>query len=124
MSGEPDETWTYYCRTDDRRLYATPPEILAPEESAMTTATTPKRHHVFRWIFLAVQALFVAWIVVGASSAGSGSTACAKLTGEALKTCQDAGTAGTAIGVGLVIFLWAAVDVILGVTYLIFRRRG
>ncbi|MEU3896409.1 hypothetical protein [Streptomyces sp. NPDC045251] len=35
--------------------------------------------------------------------------------------CEDASDAGTAIGVGLVIALWAAVDVILGLTYIVFR---
>lgn len=90
--------------------------------------TTPqparKRRHVFRWFFLAIQVLFLVWIIAGASSSG-GSTAksCAGLTGQALQTCTDAGHAGTAIGVGLIIGLWAAVDVILALTYLIFRRR-
>lgn len=36
------------------------------------------------------------------------------MTGDALKTCNDAGNVGTAIGVGLIIGLWAAADVILG----------
>jgi hypothetical protein len=73
-------------------------------------------------VFLAVQALFLVWIIAGAASSSSAS--CAGLTGSALQTCRDAGHVGTAIGVGLIIFLWAAVDVILGVGFLVFGRRG
>jgi hypothetical protein len=43
------------------------------------------------------------------------------MTGDALKTCKDAGDVGTTIGVGLIIGLWAAVDVILGFTYVVYR---
>ncbi|MDI3421489.1 hypothetical protein [Streptomyces luteolus] len=35
--------------------------------------------------------------------------------------CNNAESVGTAIGVGLVIVLWAAVDIIPGVTYAIYR---
>ncbi|MDH6131726.1 hypothetical protein P3T37_001100 [Kitasatospora sp. MAA4] len=55
------------------------------------------------------------------SASHSTSKSCSGLTGDALTTCQNAGTTGTAIGVGLVIALWAAVDVILGISYLVFR---
>lgn len=72
------------------------------------------------WIFLAVQVIFLIWVITGANS-NKNSKDCAGLSGEALKTCQDAGTAGTAIGVGLIIGLWVAVDVILGITYVIVR---
>ncbi|MFD5007191.1 hypothetical protein ACFWMV_30355 [Streptomyces mutabilis] len=35
--------------------------------------------------------------------------------------CEDAGDVGTTLGVGLIIALWAAVDIILGFTYVVFR---
>ncbi|MGW7067188.1 hypothetical protein ACWGII_13945 [Streptomyces sp. NPDC054855] len=83
-----------------------------------------KPRKVFLWIFLVVQALFVIWIIVGVNSA-SDDPSCEGLAGDALKLCQDAGDVGTAIGVGLIIGLWAAVDIILGVTYGIYRlSRG
>jgi hypothetical protein len=85
-------------------------------------ATARKRRHIFRWVFLAIQVLFLVWIIAGAASSSSAS--CAGLKGAALHTCHDAGHVGTAIGVGLIIFLWAAVDLILGVGYLVFGRRG
>lgn len=74
------------------------------------TPVPPKRRHIFRWVFLAVQLIFLAWAVSGAAS-GAHNTSSAQ-------------TAGTTIAVMVIIFLWAAVDVILGVGWLIFRRRG
>jgi uncharacterized membrane protein len=38
-----------------------------------------------------------------------------------LQTCQDASHVGTGIGIALIIVLWAVVDVILGITYLVVR---
>ncbi|MET7616713.1 hypothetical protein [Streptomyces sp. NPDC005408] len=67
-----------------------------------------------------MQVLFLIWIIVGVNS-GSDDPSCEGLTGDALQLCKDAGDAGTAIGVGLVIGLWAAVDIILGITYGIYR---
>jgi hypothetical protein len=82
-----------------------------------------KRRRIFRWVFLAVQLIFLAWIIGGSISASRDNSACKGLTGHSLQLCHDAGNAGTAIGVGLIIFLWLAVDAILAVTYLIFRKR-
>ncbi|HKR51532.1 MAG TPA: hypothetical protein VJT72_18515 [Pseudonocardiaceae bacterium] len=76
--------------------------------------------HDFPWVFLAVQVIFIVWIILGINSAGD-SNDCSGLTGDALKACRDAGDVGTTIGVGLVIGLWAAVDIILGISYLVFR---
>jgi fatty acid desaturase len=84
-------------------------------------STQKKKRHVFRWVFLAIQALFLIWIIAGASSAGDN---CAGKTGDALDACQAGTAVGAGIGITLIIFLWVAVDVILGITYLIFRRRS
>lgn len=79
----------------------------------MTDALAPppspakKKHRVFLWFFLAVQALFVLWLIVGLSTANTG--------GDAAKE------AGTAIGAALVFGLWVGVDFILGLTYGIYR---
>jgi hypothetical protein len=80
-----------------------------------------KRRRLFLWFFLAVQVLFVIWVVMGAMSGSGTPHECRGLTGSDLKLCEDAGDTGTAIGVGLVIALWAAVDAILGFTYLVHR---
>ncbi|MFD8117114.1 hypothetical protein [Streptomyces microflavus] len=84
------------------------------------TATPPKKRRVFLWFFLAVQALFIVWLITGVNSA-SGSEDCGGLTGSALTDCESANDVGTVIGVGLIITLWAAVDVILGISYGIYR---
>jgi hypothetical protein len=55
------------------------------------------------------------WLVTGIH-AGShvGPNTCGSLSAQ---TCQDAANTGTAIGAGLVIALWVAVDIIVGITY-------
>jgi hypothetical protein len=63
--------------------------------------------------------------VVVAALSGTGTPGeCRGLTGEELEVCEDASDAGTAIGVWLVVVLWAAVDVILGVGHLVHRLAG
>ncbi|WP_330239207.1 hypothetical protein [Streptomyces sp. NBC_00525] len=100
--------------TNPTPVWGTPAEPHPPGGGAR------KRHHrVFLWVFLAVQALFLAWIVAGVN--GNDHPSCKGLAGDALRTCQDAGDAGTAIGVGLIIALWVAADIILGITYGVYR---
>ncbi|MGC4959702.1 hypothetical protein ACLQ2P_41450 [Actinomadura citrea] len=70
------------------------------------------RTHAFLVFFLAVQVAFIAWIASGATTFQSCS--------DQDVNCQ-AGQVGTTIGLGLMIGLWVAVDVILGVTYGIYR---
>ena len=65
-----------------------------------------KKRRVFMWFFLAVQALFILWIAVGAAGNAQEAT---NLTG----TDADAYAAGTAIGIGLILVLWFVVDAIL-----------
>jgi hypothetical protein len=66
---------------------------------------------VFLWTFLAIQALFLAWIIAGIVATRDPGN-CGSLDAQ---TCRNATDAGAAIGVGLIVFLWAAMDVILGV---------
>jgi hypothetical protein len=99
-----------------------------------------KRRRVFLWFFLAVQAVFIIWLIAGLHSAeGSSDT-----TSQAVQYCSNGGwqglfssyadcvqhyggalagakDAGTALGAGVVIALWAFVDVILGITYMVVR---
>lgn len=72
----------------------------------------PKKR-VFMWFFLAVQALFIILIVTGIA----GNANDPEMSGE----YGDAYAAGTAIGVGLLFILWFIVDMILGVSYAIYR---
>lgn len=92
---------------------STPPQNPTP----VAVEEPKKKHRVFLWIFLAIQALFIIWIAVGAGSAppaeGGG--------GLSQEEAQEAQDAGTAIGVGLIIALWAAVDIIVGGSYAVYR---
>lgn len=106
--------------------WSAPPQG-SPPRSPYQGEKTPrpkKRRRVFLWLFLAVQILFLIWVIMGAASGSGTPEECRDLTGDALKLCEDAGDAGTTIGVGLVIGLWAAVDVILGFTYVVYRLAG
>lgn len=77
-----------------------------------------KRHRVFPWFFLAVQILFLVWIIVGLATVTHNPDCGGTLDKD---TCQSATDAGATVGAGLIIALWAAVDIILGISYLIIR---
>ena len=66
-----------------------------------------------------VQVLFLIWIIAGVGEASSN---CDGEVGEALDLCQAGTAIGAGIGVGIVIFLWAFVDIILGVIWLVTNR--
>jgi hypothetical protein len=88
----------------------------------MADVARTKRHHVFAWFFLAVQALFLFWVIAGANSTSTGDC-----TGLSAQECHDATSTGTALGIGLVIALWIGVDLVLGVIRIIVllsRRKG
>lgn len=78
------------------------------------------RFRPFTWVLLAINLLFLVWVIAGASQASGMPESCGTLSAEA---CNAAANAGTAIGVALIIALWAAVDVILGVLWLVTRPK-
>lgn len=77
-----------------------------------------RKRRIFLWVFLAVQLLFVVWIVAGAST-GAGTPA--DCTGLDVETCNAAADVGTGIGVALVVGLWLVVDFLLAVIYGVYR---
>lgn len=87
------------------------------------TAAPKKKRRIFWWFFLAVQVLFLIWVITGAHSGAGQPTDCGSLDA---KTCNDASDAGTAIGVALIIVFWCVVDFLLAVVYGIYRlaKRG
>ncbi|MCP3423816.1 hypothetical protein [Nocardioides pinisoli] len=88
-------------------------------DATVTPDTQPKKkRRIFLWFFLAVQVLFIIWIIAGIGSAGGDATDCGSLSQE---TCNDARDVGTGIGVALVVGLWMVVDFLLGVGYAIYR---
>lgn len=123
-----------------KTVYLTPDDFWADIRKLF--GKKPKR--IFLWTFLSVQAIFLLWIVVGVIGNSHGAP-----SADVHKVCDNggwrvlftshadcmthyahaltqAGEAGTAIGVGLIIALWVAVDIILGVGRLVVvtsRRR-
>lgn len=97
-----------------------------------------KRHHVFLWVFLAIQAAFLIWVITGAASKGpdtaaqvaqvcsgnawqglySSYAACVKGNASLLAGASDT---GKAIGVGLIVVIWVVVDFLVALTYGIYR---
>lgn len=73
----------------------------------------------FTWVILAINLLFVWWVIAGIASA-SHAADCGTLSQS---TCDGAAAVGTAIGIGIIIFLWAAIDVILGVSWAVTRPK-
>ena len=99
-----------------------------------------KRRRVFMWVFLAIQVLFLIWVITGVASHPAGPTAasqaaqqCANGGWEGLFKSQadcdqhyavalnDAGNLGKGLGVALIVVFWCVVDFLMGVTYLIIR---
>jgi hypothetical protein len=98
-----------------------------------------RKRRVFLWIFLAIQVVFVIWIIGAAASVHTGATQAQLASGcyhhnwwplfKSQADCvthyggalNDAGTAGKAIGIGLVIAFWMVTDVILGVSYGVYK---
>ena len=73
----------------------------------------------FTWFILIVQILFVIWLVTGVSGAASN---CDGEVGTALEVCQAGTAIGAGIGVGIIVFLWALVDIILALIWLVTNR--
>lgn len=112
--------------------HAAPPPGQPYVPYTLTTGAPPrKRRRVFPWVFLAIQVLFVIWVVAGAASGGSihsdAAAYCHAHPNQYISFSQcvsDYGggaKVGAAIGVGLVVVLWAVVDIILGISYGIYR---
>ncbi|GAA1993542.1 hypothetical protein GCM10009817_39810 [Terrabacter lapilli] len=105
MTQQPDHYQSYQPTTG---ATAAPPPPPAPPK---------KKKRIFMWVFLAVQAIFLLWIIAGANSASS--TPC---TGGLSKENCDAATAvGTGIGVMLIVGLWAVVDFFMVIIWAVVR---
>jgi hypothetical protein len=109
------------------------------EELAATSKAKPrKKRRIFLWVFLAIQVLFIAW-VISAAVTGTGPSAsdvaqgcdngawqglftshadCVKHYAVAL---SDAGNTGKGIAVALIVVIWVIVDFLVGLTYGIYR---
>lgn len=82
----------------------------------------------FLWFFLFVQGGFLVWLVTGlkraANSTIAGPACPEELTTQTCQSAIHAATAvGTGIGIAIIVGLWVAADVILGITWAITRPR-
>ena len=84
-------------------------EHIITDANYPNTAPVKKKRRIFMWFFLAVQALFIIWIVSAVS---------ADPTAECSGGCEDA---ATGIAVFLQVMVWMVVDFLLGVGYGIYR---
>ena len=120
---------------------AWPPLPQQPDYTGYIPATPSRRRkrRIFLWVFLIIQLLFVVWIVTGLATVHTGATHAQLVAGcyshnwfplfKSQADCvthyggalNDAGTAGKAIGVGLIVAMWFVVDVILGVSYGVYK---
>lgn len=114
----------------------------AETEAAGAHPKPRKKRRIFLWFFLAVQVIFLILIITSAQGNASGQGA--RVDDQAVSFCGGNGWQGlygsyadcvssygndlnaasdtsTAIGLGFVIALWVAVDVITGVSYGVYR---
>jgi hypothetical protein len=112
-------------------------------DTTTTQAQPKKRKRIFMWTFLVIQALFLIWLITAlAGKTGPTAAQVAQFCGKGqwqgvFKSYHDcvvhgangltaAGDIGKGIAVGLIIGLWVAADVILGIGRLVVvlaRRR-
>ncbi len=115
----------------------------APQQQAAyappAAAKPRKKRRIFLWFFLAIQVIFLIWIITAASSAHATPTHAEVLKGCAngawqglFKSYSDcmthyasglkqAGEAGNAIGFGLVIVFWVVVDFLVTIPWAVYR---
>lgn len=79
-----------------------------------------RRWRPLTWVILAVNLLFVVWIVAGLLGVAD---ECTGFSGTELDLCEAGTAIGAGIGVGIIVFLWVAADIILGVVWLVTRSR-
>ena len=92
-----------------------------------------KRRRIFLWVFLAIQVIFIIWLVDGTTSTGSSINASvvaqchqqAASMGMTQAQCVNflggASKVGTTVGAAVVVIVWVVVDFLLAVTYGIYR---
>lgn len=121
--------------------YQQPPQDWGPYPGVPAAAPKPKKkRRIFMWVFFAIQALFIIWIITGIASKGSGPTAatqaahqCANGGWQGLFKSQadcvkhysvalnDAANTGKGLGVAIIVVVWVVVDFFLGIGYGIYR---
>jgi hypothetical protein len=99
-----------------------------------------KKRRIFLWVFFAIQAIFLIWLITGLASKGSGPS----VASQTASTCSnggwqglfksqadcmkhyavalhDAGDVGKGVAAAIIIVFWMVVDVILGIGYGVYK---
>src|SRR3954453_19209344 len=110
------------CRSRAVRVGTIPQSFQLPHRKRQSAGVFPRfpRFRVFTWIILAINVLFLIWIIGGTSSAADN---CDGEVGDALSACEAGTAIGAGIGAAMIIGLWVAVDIILGIIWLITRPK-
>lgn len=126
--------WWDGSRWSEQTQAAPPPDSQTGGTTVRADAKPRKKRRVFLWFFLAIQVIFIIWLVTGTTSSAQGIhpdvvrkcheqaniaswgsvTACENALGGASKV-------GASIGAALVVAVWVVVDFLLGITYGIYR---
>lgn len=72
------------------------------------------------WVVLVFNILMLVWVIAGVAGVSDN---CSGLTGSELDACQAGTAIGASIGISMVIGLWVAGDVILGIIWLVTNRK-
>jgi len=75
---------------------------------------------IMTWVILAFNILMLIWIIAGVAGVADN---CAGKTGVELDACEAGTAVGATIGAGMVVGLWVAGDVILGIIWLVTNRK-
>ena len=89
-----------------------------PSADVSPTSAPKKKRRIFLWVFLAIQVLFIIWVISAGASSGGTATDCGSLDQD---TCEAAEDIGAGIGTVFVIILWMIVDFFLAVGYGVYR---
>ena len=97
------------------------------------------KRRIFLWVFAAIQALFLLWLVVGLATVHTGPSHADLVSGcyhhawwplfKSQADCvthyggalQGAGNLGKGLGLALVVILWVVVDFLLAVSYGVYK---
>jgi hypothetical protein len=79
-----------------------------------------KRRRVFLWIFLAVQVLFIIWLI-SAGLTGDHQTTHCTAAGLTSGECKATSEVGTGLAIGFILVFWVIIDLLVSIPYLIYR---
>lgn len=134
--------WTEHVVSADKEVstdpvpdYAPTPPIYAPSEPPTPVAQSrpipplrPSRRRrgpgwrKMTWVVIVFNVLCLIWLIGGVASVAN-SNSCATQTDISESACRAAANAGAGIGAAIIVFVWVAGDVILGVIWLVTRPK-